>query len=290
MKLEDAITEALHAKADAVPHTPMPQLGRAPRRRLGPVVVAATAAAAMGAAAFLFVPRDHAAPPATETTTTATPTADVPVGGEVYYSLRLTDLGAGGLIRETQLWQPEERTGAWRQKVVDGLSIKDGRVVPGPGKVGARPGGNCYPAFEVTAESCTKPASWFNATIEFLASAPRDPATIADQVHAEAVAVSEELAPVVELKMIGVLLSGNGVPADLVEPLRQVVAELPGVQVIEGMADPTGATGTGYQLPHPGGVVAVIFAADGHFLGTPVEAVRHGIAPGLGKPPSRMLG
>lgn len=288
MKLEDALAEALHAKADAVPHTPMPRLGQAPRRRLVPVVVTATAAVAIAAAAFLVVPRDHATPPATVTTTTTAP--DQLMAGEVYYSLRLTEIAGGRVIRETQLWQPAARTGAWRQQVVDGTSIRDGRVVPGPGKVGARPGGNCYPAFEATAESCTKPASWFNPTIEFLASAPRDPSTIASQLHAEAVAVSEDLAPVLELKMVGVLLSGNGVPDDLVDALRQVVAELPGVQVVEGMADPAGATGTGYRLPHPGGTVAVIFAADGHFLGTPAEAVRHGIAPGLGKPPSRMLG
>lgn len=293
MKLEDAleiaIAEALHAKADAVPHTPMPRLGRAPRRRLMPVAVAATAAVAIGAAAFLFVPRDHATPPAT-VTTTATTATDEPAGGEVYYSLRLTEIAGGRVIRETQVWQPKERTGAWRQQVVDGESIRDGRVVPGPGRVSARPGGRCYPAFEVTAESCTKPATWFNPTPEFLASAPRDPATIASQLHAEAVAVSEELATVLELRQVGVLLSGNGVPADLVHALRQVVAELPGVQVVEGMADPAGATGTGYQLPYPGGVVAVIFDDDGHYLGTPSEAVRHGIAPGLGKPPSRMLG
>ena len=288
MTLEDALAEALHAKADAVPHTPMPRLGHAPRRRLVPVLVAATAAVAAAAAAFLFVPRDHAAPPAVVVTTTTTPPSG-PVAGEVYYSLRLTEIAGGHVIRETQLWQPTARTGAWHQQVVDGTSIEDGRVVPGPGKVGTRPGGDCYPAFDVTAESCTKPASWFNPTIEFLANAPRDPATIASQVHAEAVAVSEELAPVVELKMIGVLLSGNGVPADLVGALREVVAGLPGVQVVPDMADPAGATGTGYRLPHPGGSVAVIFAEDGHFLGTPTEAVRHGIAPGLGEPPSRMI-
>jgi hypothetical protein len=291
VKLEDAIAEALHAKADAVPHTPMPRLGRAPRRRLVPVAVAATAAVAIGAVAFLSVPRDHAARPATDPTTATTMTPpNEPMRGEVYYSVRLTDLGAGGVIRETQLWQPKERTGEWRQKVVDGLSIRDGRVVPGPGRVSARPGGECYPAFSRAEEPCTSPASWFSPIPEFLAGAPRDVPTIAAQLHEEAVAVSEELAPVVELKMVGVLLSGNGVPEDLVDPLRQVVAGLPGVQVVEGMADPTGATGTGYRLPYPGGTVAVIFASDGHYLGTPSEAVRHGIAPGLGKPPSRMLG
>jgi hypothetical protein len=35
--------------------------------------------------------------------------------------------------------------------------------------------------------------------------------------------------------------------------------------------------------------VAVIFDADDRYLGSPKEAVRHGVAPGLGEPPSRML-
>jgi hypothetical protein len=126
--------------------------------------------------------------------------------------------------------------------------------------------------------------------VDFLASAPRDPATIAAQLHAEAAAVSADLAPVLELRAVGLLLTGNGVPEDLSSPLRQVVAGLPGVQVIEGMADLTGRVGTGYRLPHPGGQVVVIFDDDDHYLGSPTEAVRHGVAPGLGEPPSRLLG
>ncbi|MFI7674819.1 hypothetical protein [Actinophytocola sp. NPDC049390] len=281
--LEDALTEALRAKADAVPPTPMPRLGAPVRRPLLVPVAAAVVAGAVGTAAFLFVPRDEQAPPAAVTTTV------VPAESGVHYSLRLSALGAGGIIRETQLWQERERTGAWRQKVVDGTSIENGRVVPGPGRVDAPDGGDCYPSFTTTEPPCTTPASWMNFTVDFLASASRDPATIAAQLHAEAAEVSADLAPVLELRTIGLVLGSNGVPADLPSALREVVAGLPGVQVVEGMADLTGRTGTGYRLPHPGGEVAVIFDDDDRYLGSPTEAVRHGVAPGLGAPPSRMF-
>jgi hypothetical protein len=90
--------------------------------------------------------------------------------------------------------------------------------------------------------------------------------------------------------MLGELLAGNGVPADLSSALRQVAAAIPGVSVTADMANLVGERGTGYSLPHPfGGTVAVIFDADDRYLGSPKEAVRHGVAPGLGEPPSRML-
>jgi hypothetical protein len=282
-ELEDALTEALRAKADAVPRTPMPRLGAPVRRlRLVPVAAAVLAVVAVGAAAFLFVPRDEPTPPATVTTTVSSE-------GGVYYSLRLSAIAGGRVVRETQLWQERERTGEWRQKVVDGAAIEDGRVVPGPGLVGAPDGGACYPAFTATDESCTARGTWMNPTVDFLATAPRDPATIAAQLHAEAADVSADLAPVLELRAVGLLLAGNGVPEDLPSVLREVVAGLPGVEVVPGMADLTGRKGTGYRLPHPGGEVVVIFDDDDRYLGSPKEAVRHGIAPGLGEPPSRML-
>ncbi len=287
--LEHALAEALRAKADAVPTTPMPRLGGSVRRsRLVPVAASLFVAVAVGAAAFLFVPRDGTTPPATVTSAPTT-APDVLSEGEVYYSLRLSAIAGGKVIRETQLWQERERSGEWRQKVVDGTSIEDGRVVPGRGRVDAPDGGACYPAFRVSEQPCTSPGTWMNPTVDFLATAPRDPATIAAQLHAEAVDVSADLAPVLELRAVGLLLAGNGVPADLPSVLREVVAGLPGVEVVEGMADLTGRKGTGYRLPHPGGEVVVIFDDDGRYLGSPTEAVRHGVAPGLGEPPSRML-
>ncbi|GAB1511922.1 hypothetical protein [Actinophytocola sp. KF-1] len=285
--LEDALAEALRAKADAVPPTPMPRLGEPVRRtRLVPVAASLFVAAAVVAAAVLFVPRDEQAPPAAVTTTTTTA---VPSDGGVYYSLRLSSIAGGKVIRETQLWQERERTGEWRQRVVDGSSIENGRVVPGPGRVDAPDGGACYPSLSATEELCTTPGTWMNPTVDFLATAPRDPATIAAQLHAEAAAVSADLAPVLELRAVGLLLGGNGVPEDLPGVLREVVAGLPGVEVVTDMADLTGRKGTGYRLPHPGGQVVVIFDGDDRYLGSPTEAVRHGIAPGLGEPPARMF-
>lgn len=284
------ITEALHARADAVPHSPMPRLGQATRRRW-PVPVAAAVAVVAAVGAVVVALSGNDAPDKVATPPPATGLAP----GEVYYTLRLTDIGAGHYFRETQLWQPPDRAGEWRQQVVGGQSIKDGRVVPG-GRLDAPPGGVCYPATTATDKSCTAPGSWFNPTVDFVASAPRDPATIAEQLHAAALDVlrqngqGEDLAPMLELNRIGELLAGNGVPPELSAALRQVAAGLPGVTVTENTANLAGETGTGYSLPHPSaGTVTVIFDRDDHYIGSPTESVHHGIAPGLGRPPSRML-
>jgi hypothetical protein len=300
--LEDAIVNALRAKAGTAPTPAMPPLGsaaRAPRGRL--VLVAAAAvvvvAVAVGAVLFTVNPRNNDAPAAQPTSPPVATSEPGLAPGEVYYSLRLTDLGAGGVIRERQLWRPQERTGEWRQAIAQGTVIEGGRVVPGGGEVGVRDGGACYPAFETTAESCTAPPSWTNPTADFLAAAPRDPATIGQQLHVEAAAAvegagesGEDLVRLLELRTIGELLADNAVPADLSSALRQVVAAIPGVSVTEDMANLVGERGTGYSLAHPrGGSLAVIFDADDRYLGSPKEAVRHGVAPGLGEPPSRMF-
>ncbi|HYQ67505.1 hypothetical protein [Actinophytocola sp.] len=288
-ELEDSLADALRAKANAVAPSRMPRLGRAApaRGRLVPLVAAAVAAVAIGGAAIVLAPGDAA--PAVKV---ATPGALAP--GEVYYSLRLTSQANGQAIMEKQLWQPRQRTGEWRQRMATGRTIENGRVVPA-GAVTPRPGGKCYPAYKVTDENCTAPGSWLNPTVDFLATAPRDPATIGEQFHAAAVAQLEgdqsgDLAYLVELRMIGELLAGNGVPPELSGALRQVVAAMPGIAVTEGMANLTGAQGTGYSLPKPkGNPQTVIFKADNTYLGSPTESIRHGIAPGLGQPPSRML-
>lgn len=297
MNTEDAITHALRARANAVPHSPMPRLGRTQesrtqeRRRswLAPVAAAAVVVVAAAAAVFTLSQGKD------DTTTPAAPPAAL-APGEVYYSLRLTNIHTGDMLQETQLWQPSARDGEWRQTVVQGPTLRDGRVVPGPGRVEALPGGVCYPGFRKGDENCTAPGSWFSPTIDFLATAPRDPATIADQLHAKAIDVlgrngqSADLAPALELHYIGVLLASNGVPAELAGALRQVTIGLPGVQVTENMANLAGERGTGYTFTAPKNTpVTVIFDADGHYLGSPNEAVHHGIAPALGAPPSRML-
>lgn len=295
-ELEDALTDALRAKAGAVPGTPMPRLGtaRARRSRLVPIAAAVIAVVVVGVAALVLVPGgDDTSKPVR----VASPEELAP--GEVYYSLRLTAQADGRVIMEKQLWQSRDRAGEWRQQLAQGASITDGRVVAS-GRVEARPGGVCYPAFTATEASCTTPASWLNPTPDFLATAPRDPATIGEQFHAEAVAklvnadavrAEASLAYVLELKYIGELLAGNGVPAELSSALRQVVAAIPGILMTKDMADLTGRRGTGYSLPiaGPSRILTVIFDADGHYLGSPTEAVRHGVAPGLGQRPSHMI-
>ena len=299
--LEDAIADALRAKANAAPVPSMPPLGRAGApawpRRLVPVAAVLAVAVAVGAALFVADRRDNApaAPPAA---TSQAPTDGGLAPGEVYYQLRLTVQGTGPVIQERELWQPRERAGRWQQKVAMGTTIENGRVVPGVGQVGAPDGGVCYPAARATDETCTSRPDWFNPTVEFLATAPRDPATIGEQLHALSAALvaaggesGEDLVNGLTLRRIGELLAGNGVPPDLSAALREVAAALPGVTVTENMADLLGARGTGYSITHSrGGTVTVIFDAAGRYLGSPRDAVRHGVAPGLGQPPSRMLG
>jgi hypothetical protein len=256
-----------------------------------PVAAGVVAVVAAGAALFVFTPEDNEAPAPVHV---AGP--EGPAQGEVYYSLRLTDLGAGGVLRETQVWQPQDQAGEWRQQVLQGTSIKDGRVVPGEGRVDALPGGVCYPAFKPNSGSCTSDGSWYSPTLDFLAKAPRDPGQIGQLLRAESLARTNDngqhgadLAYLLELHMVAELLAGNGVPADLSAALQQAVAAIPGITVTKDMANLTGQRGTGYGITQQGRTVAVIFTADGHYLGSPTEAVHHGVAPGLGQPPSRML-
>lgn len=301
-ELEDSLADALRARAAAVPHTPMPPLGHevatvrpARRGRLVPVAVAMAGVVAAGAAAFVFVPSgDTPAPVTTTPVTVASPGELAP--GEVYYSLRLTALGAGGAIIERELWQSPERAGEWRQKMAEGKTISDGRVVPSGGRIEYRPGGMCWPAFEVTEPSCGVPGSWMNPTVDFLATAPLDPATIGDQFLAEALTMlqknnqSRDQAHLLMLSYTDAVLETNGVSAELTSALRQVVAAIPGIEVTEDVANLLGERGTGYSLPGPRVPKSIlIFADDGRFLGSPTEVVRHGVAPGLGQPPSRML-
>lgn len=289
--LEDAVAEALRARAGEVPHAPMPQLGRRTRRAwLAPVAAAAVVVvAAAVTVVVLSGGNDAPAPVATPPTATAPSTVLAP--GEVYYSVELTRQGGGPVIREFELWQPPERTGEWRQHLVFGQSIKDGHVVPA-GQTQYPPGGVCFPAREVTDDNCTMPGAWSNPTVDFLATAPRDPETIMDQIHASVLAdgAPEDLVPLRELYRVKGVLSSNGVPPALASALREVTAALPGVIVTEHMANLTGERGTGYSYPTPGaGLATIIFDADGHYIGSPTESVHHGVAPALGEPPSRML-
>ena len=299
--LEDAIVTALHAKAGTAPTPALPRLGApAPRaplgRRLAPVAAAVAMVVTVGAAVFVLTPGDDQplTPPAT--TTSTAPSPDTLAPGEVYYSLRLSTV-AEGVIRETQVWQPRDRAGQWRQAVAQGTTIKDGRVVPSGGAVGAPDGGVCYPATTGGAEACATPATWFNPTVDFLATAPRDPAvirreldTMATEAVEDAGQSSADYVPALEVRMIGELLAGNGVPRDLSSALREVVETMPGIVVTTGMRTVAGDQGTGYSISAPRvGPQTVIFDDDDQYLGSPKEAVYHGVAPGLGQPPSRML-
>lgn len=303
-ELEKDVAAALRFRAGEVPDSPCPPLGVArvatkPARRSWLVPVAAAAAAVVGlaGAAVALLPGTG---DDEQQVTTAAPT-------EVYYSRILTDFGS--TISEFELWQGQGRTDAWQQKGHGGNTIKDGRVVPNDSvRLNYPEKGECYPAPNTSDKRCTAPGAWFNPTPDFLAGAPRDPQVIAQQLHDEAVAEEERrTAPggdytatddtfnaanlaFLELNYLRQVLAANGMPDDLSASLQQVIAAMPDIQVTKGMANLLGERGTGYSLPNnKDQMITVIFADDGDYLGAPDQAVVHGVAPGLGQPPSRLF-
>lgn len=297
--LENDLAAALRHRAGDVPETPCPPLTAATPRRgwVMPVTAAAAAVAGLVAAGVVLLPGEGAG-------------NDVTVGHvpEVYYS-RVVSGVAGESFAEVELWQGKARTDEWRQKGVGGRTVADGRVVPdGSVPVVVRESGVCYPAETAADEACTAPGAWLRPTPEFLAGASRDPEVIAQQLHDEAIAEQRRrTAPggdftaddktfsggnlaYLELNFLKQLLTGNGVPADLEGALREAVRLLPGIQAHLETANLLGEKGTAYSLPnYEGTLLMVIFDAEGHYIGSPEDAVVHGFAPALGAPPSRLI-
>jgi len=310
-ELEKDVTEALRFRAGEVPETPCPPLGAATRpgaARRGWLVPVAAAAAVVGlaaAAAVTFLPGD-AGPADAPGITAAAP--DRPAAGEVYYSHTKSQV-EGGSAGEQELWQGPGRADAWQEKLVGMVHIS---VRADSGVNGSPSGtteGECWPAPSTTDAACTAPGSWFNPNVDFLASAPRDPAVITQQLRDEATAeeerrtapdgdftatadtFSDENLNYLAFNYLRSVLSANGLPADLEQALEQVIATTPGIQVAENLANLDGERGTGYRLPdHEGALLTVIFDKDHHYIGSPEESFERGFAPGLGQPPSRMIG
>ncbi|MBB4907095.1 hypothetical protein [Actinophytocola algeriensis] len=301
--LEKDLAAALRRRAGEVPDVPCPPLtAAAPTPRRGwvmPVTAAAAAVVGLVVAGVVLLPGDG-----------GPQRQDAVVGQapEVYYS-RVVSGVPGENLAEVELWQGKARTDAWRQKIVGGLKVVDGRVVPDSSMTVLAPeSGVCYPAVTASDEKCTAPGSWFNPTLDFLANAPRDPEAIVQQLHDEAVAeearrtgpggdfsaddktFSAGNLAYLELNFLRRLLTGNGVPADLEVALEEAVKLLPGIQTQPDTANVLGEKGTGYSLPdYEGRLFTVIFDADGHYIGAPDQAVVHGLAPALGEPPSRLI-
>lgn len=300
-ELEKTLTTALRERAAEVPHSPMPRLGATARRgRLLPVAAAVVAAATIGAAAVVLVPDAEEAPPAVSVAPPSDPYTLRP--GEVYYLRTVRSNPTGDVLIEDQVWQSPKATGPWLTSSVAGASVRDGRVVPTEPPV--EEDGTCWPDNAPDVRACEQPGSWSNPNPAFLAAAPRDPAVIARQLRARAVAdaksvvdehypaevaLSEAQLKLRQLAYVEMAMSGNGMPPDLRAPLREFVASLPGVEVVENAADSIGRRGTGYRLGDPtDDGILLIFDGD-TFLGNPLEAWVHGVAPAIGAPPSRML-
>lgn len=306
--LEQELRTALRSRAAAVPHSPMPRPAPATqptrRSRLLPVAAAVVAAAGIAGAVVALTPDEPPAPPVS--TTPADPYTLRP--GEVYYLISVHSDPEGERYTEQELWQSPQTTGPYRSQGVLGSSVRDGRVVPSGEFAAQKQNGTCYPNTSAADVSCKQPVTWNNQTVEFLATASHDPAVLRRQLHAQAVTDAQQLInegnlnPELGLSerdltlrvvsYVEMALSGNGVPPELRAALRTVLASLPGARVREGVADRLGRRGTAYsfdRIDYPGAPPETLIFDGDLYLGTPVDAVVHGVAPGLGKAPSRIL-
>jgi hypothetical protein len=310
--LEQELRTALRSRAAEVPHSPMPRPTTATqparRGRLLPVAAAVVAAAGIAGAVVALTPDDHqsAPPPAVSVAPRPDPYTLGP--GEVYYLISVHSDPEGDRYTEQELWQSPRTTGPYRSQGVFGRSVRDGRVVPSGDFATQTHTGTCYPNTSAAEVSCKQPISWNNPTLEFLATASHDPAVLRRQLHAQAVAEAQQLindgdlGPELGLSerdltlrvvsYVEMAMSGNGLPPEPRAALRTVLASLPGVRVREGVADRLGRRGTAYsfdETDYPGAPPETLIFDGDVFLGTPVTAFVHGVAPGLGKAPSRML-
>jgi hypothetical protein len=310
--LERTLAAALRNRADSVPGTPMPVLGEVPpatphrRGRLLPAAAAVVAAVGIAGAVVALTPDDHQlAPPAHRIGIPADPYELSP--GEVYYSRSVRGNGDDDRYIEVEVWQSPRRTGPWQQHAIVGASQRHGRVVPDPHEKPEDTAGTCFPFESAATVGCKQKPSWpVYPSLDFLAGVPSEPGALRAHLRAAAVADAQQLVhdgvlPAgvalserdLSLRMRSYLeqaLAGNGISPALRTAMRKVVASLPGTQVSENVADRIGRRGTGYSLEDPatGERETMIFAGD-VFLGTPIEALVHGVAPALGEPPSRLL-
>jgi hypothetical protein len=297
-ELEKDVAAALRFRAAEVAETPCPPLGasrpNASRRGWLVPVTAAAAVAGLAAAGVAFLPGDSGTGPAPNPAISAA-APDQPAAGEVYYSHQKARISPDR-VGEFELWQGQGRIDAWQTK-------HTGVEWPGPTT------GECWPAPTTTDAQCTAPGTWFHPNVEFLAAAPRDPAVIKQQLRQEATAeeerrtapggdfttsantFSDENLDYLAFNYLRGVLSANGLPADLEPAIEQVIAATPGIQVTQDMANLDGKRGTGYGLAdYSGTVLTVIIDEDHHYIGSPEESFERGFAPGLGRPPTRVIG
>lgn len=92
-----------------------------------------------------------------------------------------------------------------------------------------------------------EPPGWYNLTLEFLASLPRDPKALYELV-AEEYAGSADPAKATFQHFTHVLLTGAAMPADLLAAMYRAMTHLPGVEITEEFANADGRTGTAIGL------------------------------------------
>jgi hypothetical protein len=295
----------------------MHRLSRSRTRRVLQVATPLTVAAAVAAAAVVVLPGQNppSGPPAPvlEEVALLTPGGTMPMEpGQFLYS-RITYQG-DAVTSVDEYWVPQDATQVWtyRATVYDRVTGEPvaprydpttGEPIEGPHVETAPCGHFAHP--EET--SCSDAGSWQNPTPRFLANLPTDPTELGallvewgdnwtrlamgdDYPMVFGSAEDQERGRLYEpMYAANYLAAGTvGMSQPFSQALEQAIASLPGV-VAEPATNPAGVPGSGYTAVTSSGEVAypaLIFDADGNYIGTPTSSVVVGAAEEAGVAPA----
>ena len=311
--IETRLVEALTDRADQV-HPSRPRLSAVPQRGSAGKGLLIGAAVLVVAGAAVAVAIHNGASPiggpngGTVAGAPAKPVAFLVPGaanplqpGQYFYHKNTEYFAAGHEVTVVEVWEPQDPTQQWTMKVQmlneDGTPRQAPQITTGTcGEFGvARTDGK---------SGCDDPASWKNPTPAFIAAAPLDPQALYDQLHQYAIDLehqgytsgdktSEDMSTVniayLQLNVIaGIAESTNGLSQPFSQALAAATAKLPGVVITPNAHNYLGVVGTSYEIDAPGSkipVTAILFDANGVFIGRPITAVSLGAADAPGAPP-----
>jgi hypothetical protein len=119
-------------------------------------------------------------------------------------------------------------------------------------------------AEEEKRKPCSAQGSWQSPNAEFMASLPREPEELYDRLAADV----GDRGEVHMLTYVADILRSGLVPADLRAALYRVLAQVPGLEITEQVANLDGAKGTAYGISENGTRHEVIIdPATGQFIG-----------------------
>jgi hypothetical protein len=121
-----------------------------------------------------------------------------------------------------------------------------------------------WSAEEEKRKPCSMKGSWQSPNAEFMAALPREPAKLYDRLEADVGGRGEAHMVV----YVADILRSGLVPADLRAALYRVLAQVPGLEVTEQVANLDGAKGTAFGISKNGTRQEVIIdPATGQFIG-----------------------